>query len=56
MNCPRCGGESYKAGKNWDFKSFNVEWMKCKKCDKTFNAYYRGGFLIYTLPKKHTGT
>jgi transposase-like protein len=51
MNCPRCGAESEKTGKEWKFGLFDAEQYYCKKCEKTFSAYYRDGKFSYTVPK-----
>jgi transposase-like protein len=51
MNCPRCGAESEKTGKEWKFGLFDAEQYYCKKCEKSFSAYYRDGKFSYTVPK-----
>jgi len=54
MKCPRCGAESEPTGKKWKYGAFDVESFYCPECKKKFNAYYREGKLVYTIPKSKT--
>lgn len=51
VTCPRCGKESQPTGKKWKYGVFDTKLFYCNQCDKKFNAYYRDGELIYTIPK-----
>ncbi|MFX0116743.1 MAG: hypothetical protein ACFFB3_19500 [Candidatus Hodarchaeota archaeon] len=52
VNCPRCGTDISKSTKEWDYSAFHVKRFDCKKCEKAFMAYYRGGKLSHTIPKR----
>jgi len=49
--CPRCGEEVPNASKEWNYAVFHVRLFNCRKCNKSFKAYYRKGKLSHTIPK-----
>jgi len=52
MNCPRCGEEAKQATREWNYSLFHVKRFDCKKCGKSFKAYFREGKLSHTIPKQ----
>jgi uncharacterized protein (UPF0212 family) len=49
--CPKCGTEVSKATKEWDYSAFHVKKFDCKKCEKSFKAYFLEGKMSHTIPK-----
>ncbi len=51
IKCPRCRTESSDIKKEWKYATFKVKKYYCKKCEKSFNAYFHGEELSFRLPK-----
>jgi len=51
VKCPRCGKEVSDLEKEWDYSAFHVKRFDCRKCGKTFMAYFHKGKLSHTIPK-----
>ena len=47
--CPRCGTEITDFIKEWTYGAFQVKKYDCKKCNKSFRAYYHKGELSHII-------
>ena len=51
VKCPKCGTESSDVVKEWNYSIYHVKNYMCKKCRKSFKAYFLEGKLNHTIPK-----
>jgi len=49
--CPFCGEKDFIKIKEWKYNSFHVEYLQCKSCTETYNAYYNEEDFSHTIPK-----